>query len=155
MSNVDWDVDPLLRVEVEHLIFEHMWRLDHGQQDTLWELCAEDIELHGPMGVTHGVEGMKKWGAERVKFTDLVGKHYASGIRVAWVDGVLTSWTPYVTYRNTSENPLVPASVGEFIETYSRIDGKLRFQSRRTEIVFGGENAAAHAARIRERRGEE
>lgn len=152
MTNAESErvVDSETRVAIEQLVAECMWRLDHGQADRLWELYTEDGTSHGPMGTMTGREEIRAWGAKRVEMPGSVGRHHLSGIHVAWIDGELTGCIQYSTYRDSSENPLIPASVGEFNEVYRLVDGEWLFQSRKITPLFGGPNAAAHARRVAE-----
>ena len=55
-------VDTVTRVEIEQLISEMLYRLDHNQADTTWELYTEDGVSVGPLG-TMNREQSKAWGA--------------------------------------------------------------------------------------------
>ncbi|GAA3244358.1 hypothetical protein GCM10020256_69950 [Streptomyces thermocoprophilus] len=57
-------VDATTRVEIEQLIAEMLYRLDHNRADTTWELYTEDGVSVGPMGDMDR-EAMKVWGAQR------------------------------------------------------------------------------------------
>jgi hypothetical protein len=144
------DVDVETRVAIEQLVSELLWRLDHGKADTAWELYTEDATTTGPLGAMEGREAIKAWGQKRATVTDVVGRHFIGGIRLAWVDGVLTGCVAYQTFRDSSLDPLVPASVGEFREEYRQVDGRWLIARREIVPIFGGANAAAHAARLTE-----
>lgn len=144
------EVDVETRVAIEQLVSELLWRLDHGKADTTWELYTEDAVSTGPLGTMNGRDAIKAWGQKRAAVTDVVGRHFIGGIRLAWVDGVLTGCTAYQTFRDSSPDPLVPASVGEFREEYRLVDGRWLIARREIVPVFGGANAAAHAARLAE-----
>lgn len=150
MTENDYGVDTETRVAVEQLISELLWRLDHGKADTTWELYTEDAVSMGPLGPMEGRDAIKAWGQKRAKQTDVVGRHFIGGIRLAWVDGVLTGTVAYTTFRDSSPDPLLPASVGEFREQYRKVDGRWLFARREIVPVFGGANAAAHAKRLAE-----
>jgi hypothetical protein len=140
-------VDAITRVEIEQLIAEMLYRLDHNQADTTWELYTEDGLSVGPMGDMDR-EAMKAWGAKRAKQTDIVGRHFIGGIRLVWDGEEVEGTVQYLTFRDTNEPQTQPASVGEFRERYRRVDGQWRFARREIVPVFGGKAAAAHAARL-------
>lgn len=142
------DVDIETRVAIEHLVTELLWRLDHGRADTLWELYTEDAVSSGPLGTMEGRDAIRAWGERRAKITGIVGRHIIGGIRLAWDDDVLRGWIQYMTFRDSSENPLLPASVGEFREVYRQVEGRWKIARRDIVPVFGGTNATAHAARL-------
>jgi hypothetical protein len=145
-------VDAITRVEIEQLIAEMLYRLDHNQADTTWELYTEDGLSVGPMGDMDR-EAMKAWGAKRAKQTDIVGRHFIGGIRLVWDGEEVEGTVQYLTFRDTNEPQAQPASVGEFRERYRKVDGQWRFARREIVPVFGGKAAAAHAARLAGREG--
>jgi len=150
MSDRIYGVDAETRAEIEQLISELLYRLDHNQADTTWELYTEDAVTLGPLGPMNGREAVKAWGAKRAQQTDIVGRHFIGGIRLAWEGDVLTGTVAYLTFRDAAADVLKPASVGEFREQYRKVDGQWRFARREIVPVFGGENAAAHAQRLAE-----
>jgi hypothetical protein len=145
-------VDAITRVEIEQLIAEMLYRLDHNQADTTWELYTDDGLSVGPMGDMDR-EAMKAWGAKRAKQTDIVGRHFIGGIRLVWDGEEVEGTVQYLTFRDTNEPQAQPASVGEFRERYRKVDGQWRFARREIVPVFGGKAAAAHAARLAGREG--
>lgn len=139
-----------IRVAIEQLVVEHHWLLDHGHADRLYTLYAEDAVSVGPLGTMNGRDAIKAWGERRITQDAGTVRHFSGGTRLAWNDGVLTGTTYYTTFRSTQEDPLRPASVGEFREEYVQVDGEWRIRRREIVPVFGGENAAAHARRLAE-----
>ena len=121
-------------VEVSQLIFELGFRNDHSA-DTMHELVAEDYTSTGPMGGMNGREALADWGAKRITNPSQV-RHVLSNVRVFEADGVLCATTYYVAFRDSGYNPAVPASMGEYHDTFTRVDGKLRFASRHVVPVF-------------------
>lgn len=146
MRNVDVET----RVAIEQLVSELLWRLDHDAADTTWELYTEDAISTGPLGDMNGREAIRAWGQRRAKITGVVGRHHLGGLRLAWDGDTLRGWTQYVTFRDSAENPLIPASVGEFREVYRQVDGVWKIARREITPIFGGANAAAHAKRLAE-----
>jgi len=145
-------VDATTRVEIEQLISEMLYRLDHNQADTTWELYTEDGVSSGPMGDMDR-EAMKVWGAKRAQQTDLVGRHFIGGIRLVRDGEEVAGTVQYLTFRDSSEPQTQPASVGEFRERYRKVDGRWLFARREIVPIFGGQAAAAHAARLAGREG--
>ncbi|MEV0185900.1 nuclear transport factor 2 family protein [Streptomyces sp. NPDC050625] len=145
-------VDAVTRVEIEQLVAEMLYRLDHNRADTTWELYTEDGVSVGPMGDMDR-EAMKAWGARRAQQTDIVGRHFIGGIRLVWDGDEVEGTVQYLTFRDTNEPQTQPASVGEFRERYRKVDGQWRFARREIVPVFGGNAAAAHAARLAGREG--
>jgi hypothetical protein len=148
MTERTYGVDIETRIEIEQLICELLYRLDHNQADTTWELYTEDAMTVGPLGTMDGRDAIRAWGAKRARQTDVVGRHVIGGIRLAWEGEVLAGTVSYLTFRDAAEDVLKPASVGEFREQYRKVDGEWRFARREIVPIFGGANAAAHAKRL-------
>lgn len=145
-------VDATTRVEIEQLIAEMLYRLDHNRADTTWELYTEDGVSVGPLGDMDR-EAMKAWGAKRARQTDIVSRHFIGGIRLVRDGEEVEGTVQYLTFRDTNEPQTQPASVGEFRERYRKVDGRWLFARREIVPVFGGRAAAAHAARLAGREG--
>lgn len=141
-------IDSTTRVEIEQLVAEHHWLLDHGRADLLHTLYTEDAVSTGPMGTMDGREAIRAWGERRVGQDGGIVRHFSGGTRLSMQDGVLHGTTYYLTFRDSSADPLVPASVGEFQEQYARVDGRWLIRRREIVPIFGAANAAAHARRL-------
>jgi hypothetical protein len=121
-------------LEVARLVLELGYRNDHSA-DTMHELVAEDYTSTGPMGGMDGRAALAAWGAKRVTNPSRV-RHVLSNVRVFEDDGVLCATSYYVAFRDSGANPAVPASMGEYHDTFTRVDGTLLFASRRVVPVF-------------------
>ncbi|MCL2482887.1 MAG: nuclear transport factor 2 family protein [Propionibacteriaceae bacterium] len=141
-------IDAGTRTEIEQLVFEHSWRMDHGHADQVWELFTEDAVSEGPMGTMVGRQAIKEWGARRVTIAAGLVRHVFGGMRLAWVGSVLCGTTYYMAFRDSSPDPLVPASMGEFQDEYAQVDGRWRIRKRTVVPILGTANAAAHAQRV-------
>lgn len=142
------EVTPKIRSEIEQLVAEYHWLLDHGHADQLHLLYSPDGVSIGPLGIMEGRDAIKAWGERRVKIKAGIVRHFSGGTRLAFEDGMLRGTTYYMTFRDSQPDPLHPASVGEFREQYVQIDGKWLIRHREIVPVFGAENAANHAKRV-------
>lgn len=140
-------VDAITRVEIEQLISEMLYRLDHDQADTTWELYTEDGVSVGPMG-DMDLPAIKAWGAKRAQQTDIVGRHFIGAIRLVWDGDEVDGTVQYLTFRDANDPQTQPASVGEFRERYRRVGDQWRYARREIVPIFGGLAAAKHAARV-------
>lgn len=144
------EIDVATRVQIEQLVAEHHWLLDHGRADLLHTLYTEDAVSTGPLGTMEGRDAIRAWGERRVTQSGGVVRHLSGGTRLSVEDGVLRGTTYYLTFRDSSPDPLLPASVGEFREEYANVDGRWLIRRREIVPVFGAANAAAHARRLAE-----
>lgn len=120
---------------VQHLIHEYGFRNDHQQADRLHELVTEDYTSTGPMGSMEGRAALKAWGEARLSNTSQV-RHVLSNVRVFAEAGVLKATSYYIAFRDTGANPAVPASVGEYHDTFAEVEGTLLLASREIVPVF-------------------
>lgn len=137
-----------IRTEIEQLVAEYHWLLDHGHADQLHLLYTDDCISVGPMGVMEGRAAIKAWGEKRIKINAGTVRHFSGGTRLSFDQGMLCGTTYYMTFRDSQSDPLRPASVGEFREQYVNVDGTWLIKRREIVPVFGAENAANHAKRI-------
>lgn len=131
---------PEQALAVQQLVHEYGFRNDHGQADRLHELVTEDYVSTGPMGTMEGREALKAWGEARLSNTSQV-RHVLSNLRVYLEDGVLKATSYYVAFRDTGANPAVPASIGEYHDTFAEVDGELRLAARAVVPVFSNPDA--------------
>ena len=74
--------DPAVRCEIESLIMEHSWMLDHHRSDRLGDLYTQDGRLTGLGGTRIGREAISKYGQERAKMTTRAARHVNTNIRL-------------------------------------------------------------------------
>lgn len=125
--------------EVSQLIFDFGFRNDHSA-DTMHELVTDDYASTGPMGGMSGRTALAEWGAKRVTNPSQV-RHVLSNVRVFEVDGVLKATSYYIAFRDSGENPALPASMGEYHDTFARVDDRLLLASRDIVPVFANPDA--------------
>jgi 3-phenylpropionate/cinnamic acid dioxygenase small subunit len=133
-------VTPEQALAVQQLIHEYGFRNDHQQADRLHELVTDDYTSTGPMGSMEGRAALKAWGEARLSNPSQV-RHVLSNVRVFAEDGVLKATSYYVAFRDTGANPAVPASMGEYHDTFAEVDGTLLLASRDIVPVFTNPDA--------------
>lgn len=74
--------DPAVRCEIEALIVEHAWLIDHHQSDRLGELYTENGKMTGIGGERIGREAIAKYGRERARMTHRASRHINTNIRM-------------------------------------------------------------------------
>jgi hypothetical protein len=139
-------IDAQVRCDIEALIYEHAWLIDHHQSERLADLYTENGRLHG-IGMDHsGREALAKYGAERAKLTNRRSRHLYSNLRLIplgpdRVTGVVT----ITLFRHDGPDGLPePTGVADAHDIYVRgADGRWRFEERRLELLFESE---AHKA---------
>jgi hypothetical protein len=120
--------------EIRDLVIEFVWRVDHGQADTVHELFTDDGELTLGPNAMRGRGAIVAWGARRA-MEARQSLHLVSNIRI-------TASTPDQAQVNSylvvyvedpgGPSPDTPLSVGEYRDEFVKTDVGWRFASRRT-----------------------
>jgi len=137
------------RSDIEALIYEHAWVIDHHCSETLADLYVESGQLTG-IGMSHiGREALKRYGAARAKMTDRNARHMYSNLRLVRLEKNRIQGNVTITlYRHDGPGGLPePNAVADAIDVYVKCeDGLWRFSERRLELVFESEAHKASTA---------
>lgn len=132
-------VDAALRAEIDALVTEHSFLVDHNRHDELADLYTVDGTLTGlaTMNFRSPAE-IRAWAVARVADTTMVVRHLQSNLHLRWDGDVLRGTSYYTMLRGTVAEPgtASPFSMGEFEDEYARIDGAWRIRHRRINRVF-------------------
>lgn len=135
-------IDSGMRQEIEQLVAEHAWLIDHGQADRVAALFTEDARLLGIGPDKVGQAAIQAWAAERAAMTGRRSRHVQSNLRLVAVSAVECRGTVVLTlYRHDGPGKAEPAPlmVAEYDDTYrKREDGVWRFAERHLSVLFGG-----------------
>lgn len=143
-------VDAQTRSDIEDLIYEHAWLIDHHQSNRLADLYIETGRLTG-ISLNHvGREAIAQYGASRAKLTDRIARHVCSNLRLRQlgpdrVQGQLM----IMLFRHDGPGGLPdPVALADAQDIYVKgADGKWRFEERRLELVFEAEAHKQPAAK--------
>jgi hypothetical protein len=135
-------IDAQTRSDIEALIYEHAWLIDHHQSDRLADLYVESGRLTG-IGMNHvGRGAIAHYGADRAKLTNRFARHLYNNLRLIplgpdRVEGHVT----ITLYRHDGKGGLPePNAVADAHDIYVKgADGRWRFEERRLELVFESE----------------
>ncbi len=135
-------VDAQTRSDIEDLIYEHAWLIDHHQSDRLADLYVETGRLTGISLNNVGREAITRYGAGRAQMKDRIARHVCSNLRLSAlgpnrVQGELM----IMLFRHDGPGGLPnPVALADAHDTYVKgDDGKWRFEERRLELVFEAE----------------
>jgi len=135
-------VDAQTRSDIENLIYEHAWLLDHHESARLADLYVENGRLVG-IGMNHqGREAIAAYGAKRAQMTERTARHSCSNLRLQSVGPNRVEGKLMITlFRHDGPGGLPnPNALADAHDTYVRgADGKWRFEERRLELVFESE----------------
>ncbi|WP_144140796.1 nuclear transport factor 2 family protein [Paraburkholderia sp. BCC1884] len=131
-------ITPDIRQEIQALIAEHAWLLDHGASDKLYNLYSVNGELLNlPPRDLVGRDAIEEWGRERVKLPR-VSRHVETNHRLYW-DGEVLRGTLYASVYRSEEAPAIetaPFMVGDYEDEYVLEDGKWLIRRRVIRKAF-------------------
>jgi uncharacterized protein (TIGR02246 family) len=129
------------RVAIEDLIATYLYRLDHGQANTLADLFTDDGVLDvGGLGPQKGRDAIKAYYAKRS--TTRTTRHVSTNLYVVFDDASHARAVHTLTYYAAEGAPPLPAAapsgVADYAEKLTRgADGRWRFQHRKPTPIFG------------------
>jgi hypothetical protein len=131
-------VGPADHLDLERLVVEIAWRIDHGAASSVWELFVPDGILHTGQDPVVGHEALQAWGRQRDD-QPVLTRHICSGMRfVSTGADTATGSTLLTVFRRGDDQsgPPVPAVVGEDADDFRRTPHGWRFVSRTFETLF-------------------
>ena len=134
-------IDPGTRQDIEQLVAEHAWLIDHGQAGRIAELYTDDARVLGIGSDKVGQAAIRAWAAERATMTERRSRHVQSNLRIVAISREECRGTVVLTlYRHDGPgraNP-APLMVAEYDDIYRKgQDSAWRFEERRLSILFG------------------
>jgi ketosteroid isomerase-like protein len=131
------------RAEIEALIAEHAWLVDHGHADRIHELYTADGCLLGIGPDMIGREAIAAYGKGRGQMTDRTARHVCANIRlVAESADRIRGTVVNMLFRHDGPGRGLPETmaVADYEDIYARdSDGRWRIAERRLVIVFEAE----------------
>jgi hypothetical protein len=126
------------RAELEALVVEIAWRIDHRKADTVYELFTEDGTMTlGPQAM-RGRNELIEWGTARSD-AGRTTRHVCTNLRFAGTGPDRAEGTVIATvflHDGDGVGSSMPFTVGEYHDEYVRGPDGWRFSSRAMEIVF-------------------
>jgi hypothetical protein len=133
-------IDPQLRSEIEALITEHAWLLDHHESDQLAELYAENGRLLGVGADRVGREAIAAYGRERAAMKDRRARHVWTNLRlVKDRPKRMRGGCTMTLFRSVGPalGTADPIAVADAQDIYVRCDdGRWRLEERRIVLAF-------------------
>jgi hypothetical protein len=117
---------------LQRLVFESLWRVDHGQGDTVYELWADDGEIwYDGKLFCSGIDAIKEWGQHRLPPDSI--RHVAGNLRfdADGPDAAVGTGVEFVFHAESQrEGPeaTLPLMVGDWEFRFARTAAGWRFQ---------------------------
>ncbi|MFE9328722.1 nuclear transport factor 2 family protein [Nocardia sp. NPDC052278] len=118
--------------ELQELIAEHSWLLDHGRWHQLADLYVDDGSLAVGPRVIQGREAFLGWADQRVTNPGRRTHHQCTNLRLARAaNGTAEGTVMLVLHVSNDAQPAEIEFVGEYRDRYRRdAQGRWRFQHR-------------------------
>ena len=127
------------RLQIEALVTEYAWRLDHRRFDEVVELCTDDCDLKIRGVKVHGADGLRDWLDQRATSQSRrASQHQMSLLRLEPTDDAdvvngTAALVLHVAKSGTSGSYV--DLVGEYQDEYVRTGDGWRFR-RRTLVTL-------------------
>jgi hypothetical protein len=137
--------DPALRYEIEALIVEHSWMVDHHRSENLGDLYTEEGRLTGIGPDRIGRAAINAWGRERARMVARKARHVNTNIRLVR-DGPkrVRGLSTIMLFRHDGDEmgTADPIALADAEDVFVQCDdGRWRFAERRLVLTF---ESAAH-----------
>jgi ketosteroid isomerase-like protein len=137
--------DPAVRCEIEALITEHAWMLDHHESSRLAELYTENGRITGIGPERIGRAAIDKYGKERAKMIERKARHVCTNIRLVKKGEKLVHGLCTITlfrYDGDVMGNADPVALADAEDVFVQCeDGRWRFAARHLVLTF---ESAAH-----------
>ena len=143
MASGDIVIDAQIRAEIEALVIEHAYLLDHHRSDKLAELYTEDGKMHGIGPTQQGRTALLEYGKKRAQMKQRTARHVVSNIRLV-EDGpdrirgslVITLFRFDGDKMGTAD----PVAVADANDVYVKKNGRWRIAERKLSLAFESES---------------
>ena len=143
MASGDLVIDAQIRAEIEALVVEHAYLLDHHQSDKLAELYTEDGKMHGIGPTQQGRAALLEYGKKRAQMKQRTARHVISNLRLV-EDGpdrirgslVITLFRFDGDKMGTAD----PVAVADANDVYVKKNGRWRIAERKLSLAFESES---------------
>tara|TARA_R110002110_G_scaffold269682_2_gene485330 strand:+ start:936 stop:1382 length:447 start_codon:yes stop_codon:yes gene_type:complete len=135
--------DPAIRCEIEALIVEHAWMLDHHQSNQLADLYTDGGRLTGIGPDRIGHEAIASYGRKRAKMIERKARHVCTNIRLL-KDGPkrIRSLCTITLFRCDGDEmgTADPVALADAEDVFVLCDdGRWRFEARHLILTFESE----------------
>lgn len=136
----------LVRTEIEALIADFAFRIDHGHSETVAELFTEDgwYGRGGGRG-SRGRDAIREAYAKRAERGARTARHLFTNLHLSKIGEDHAEGTCILLLFAADGEPPLPATpllIQDYQDIYKRVDGKWLFASRDTLPLFVGDDFA-------------
>nr|ART40129.1 K166 [uncultured bacterium] len=135
-------IDANTRAEIEALVIEHAYLLDHHQSEKLADLYTEDGKMHGIGPTQQGRAALLEYGKKRAAMKERQARHVCSNLRLV-ADGPDRIRGSLIITLFRTDGPAMgtadPVAVADANDIYVRKDGRWRIAERRLSLAFESE----------------
>jgi SnoaL-like protein len=127
-----------MQFEIEQLLAEWAWLIDHGRADEAACLYTPDAEqvIGGVSAV--GLEAITDGLRRRAGLTQRTSRHVISNLKLSVTSASIAegAWILTLYRSDDSVRPAKPILVADVDDRYQRLSGRWKFRSRRITPIF-------------------
>jgi hypothetical protein len=128
-----------VRCDIEALVNEYAWRIDHGHADRLHELYTDDGCFEALDIRCIGRKELQRWGVARAQMQHRTTRHVFTNMRLLFDGEDRICGTVIITLYRRDSAPLGPAdliAVGDYNDVYVRSNGEWLIHERKLNLIF-------------------
>ena len=128
----------LVERALNRLVQEFVWRVDHGEADSLHELFTDEASVTGAGLDLRGRRAIAEWGAQRAAMPR-TSRHICLPTRVTGVAADhARGVTTVLVFRHDGDlpAPAIPFGVGDYLDEFTLVDGVWLFAERVIDMPF-------------------
>jgi 3-phenylpropionate/cinnamic acid dioxygenase small subunit len=134
-----WSLDSATRAEIEALVFEYAWLVDHGHADQIPDLYTVDGTFAAVDPPAVGRDQLRSWAEERTRQTARTTRHIHPNIRLTRVsDDEVHGCIALILFRSDTADVAntKPRFIGEYNDVYRYVNDRWLIQRRALAIAF-------------------
>ena len=142
MASGDIVIDAQIRAEIEALVVEHAYLLDHHQSDKLAELYTEDGKMHGIGPTQQGRAALLEYGKKRAQMKQRTARHVISNLRLVEDGANRIRGSLVITlfrFDGDKMGTADPVAVADANDVYVMKNGRWRIAERKLSLAFESE----------------
>jgi len=126
------------RLQIEQLLAEWAWLIDHGHAEKAAGFYADDAEQTIGGATVTGIEAIREGLRRRAAMTNRTSRHVVSNLTlsVTTASTLEAAWVLTLYRSDVAARPPVPTLVGDVRDSFRLEDGRWKIRSRQIVPIF-------------------
>ncbi|MBN8992123.1 MAG: nuclear transport factor 2 family protein [Rhizobiales bacterium] len=127
-----------IRADIEQLLAEWAWLIDHGRADEAARFYTDDAEQNIAGVTTRGIDAIRDGLRRRRDMTGRTSRHVVSNLHLLEVtqSSISVRWILTLYRSDDSSRPPTPALIGDVNDTMQHDAGTWKIRSRQILPIF-------------------